>query len=302
MLDVALVGTGGMTPLPDRWLASVLLRWAGRLILFDCGEGTQISLRRLGWGIKAVDPILISHLHGDHVLGLAGLLLSQANAERREPVHIFGPPGLQRWLEAMRVHVPYLPFAIGIHELRDGATYDLADGVTLTAAEASHSAPCIAYRLDTTRAREFLPNQARALGIPVQQWSQLQRGHSVQLQDRTISPDEVLGPDRPGLSVCLIGDTRPSRRLAELARGVDLLVCEGTYGADTDLDRAIERKHMTFREAATLARDAQAKQLLLTHFSAGMADPAAYAPNAAEVFPNTIVGKDHLSLSLNYAD
>ena len=302
MLDVALVGTGGMTPLPDRWLASVLLRWSGRLILFDCGEGTQISLRQLGWGIKAIDPILISHLHGDHILGLAGLLLSQANAERREPVHIFGPPGLKRWVEAMRVHVPYLPFPLGIHELRDGDTYDLGDDLHLTAAEASHSVPCIAYRLETTRAPEFLPDQARALGIPVQHWSTLQRGQPVELNGRTIASVEVLGPPRSGLSVCLVGDTRPSRRLAELAHGVDLLITEGTFGADTDLDRAIERKHMTFREAATLARDARAKQLLLTHFSAAMANPAEYAPNATEVFPNTIVGRDHLTLSLDYPD
>jgi ribonuclease Z len=266
-------------------------------VLFDCGEGTQISLRALGWGIKAVDMILISHLHGDHVGGLPGLLLSEGNAGRTEPVQVLGPPGLTHAVNSLRVIAPYLPFEVCCRDIEPGERFGI-DALQGTCESGDHHVPCLAYRLDLPRGRAFLPRRAEELGIPREQWKRLQGGERVD----GVDPEQVLGPPRRGLSLGLVTDTRPTAALRQLVRDVDLLVCEGTYGSDDDLPRAIERKHMTFAEAAAFARDAQARQLVLTHFSPSLADPAAFADNAQSVFSNTIVGRDHLTLSLRFAE
>jgi ribonuclease Z len=298
VLDVALVGTGGMMPLPNRWLSSVLVRYGSHLILFDCGEGTQISLRSLGWGLKDIELILISHGHGDHVTGLPGLLLTLGNAGRTEPVTIVGPPGLTRIIEQLRVVAPHLPFEMRCTEVASGGECATLDDLTVSCVDAEHAVPCLAYRIDVPRGRKFLPDRAQALGVPVAAWKQLQHGESV----GEVSPDDVLGPPRRGLSVGLATDTRPTEAIARLVSDVDLLVAEGMYGSDDDLPRAVERKHMTFREAATLARQAGVRQLVLTHFSPSVVDPQQFATNASEIFPETIVGHDHLTLSLRFPE
>lgn len=297
MLDLALVGTGGMLPLPKRWLSAVLIRYGSHLILFDCGEATQVSLRQLGWGLKDIDLILISHVHGDHVLGLPGLLLTQGNSGRTAPLLIVGPPGIARVLSALRVAAPYLPFEVRCLEFQQGNQISL-DELGVSCTEALHHVPCLAYRLELPRAPRFLPDRARALGVPVQDWKRLQRGESV----GDVQPTDVLGPPRRGLAVGLVTDTRPTPEIAELVHGVDTLVCEATFGADEDQPRAVERRHMTFREAAGLAQTAQARQLVLTHFSAGLTEPQVFIGNATDVFPNTIVGRDHLTLNLRFAE
>jgi ribonuclease Z len=295
MLELALVGTGGMLPLPNRWLSSVLLRYGRHLVLFDCGEGTQISLRSLGWGIKDIDLILISHVHGDHITGLPGLLLTQGNSTRTEPVQIVGPPGLKAVVNGLRAAAPYLPFELHCQELQADDRLIL-DELQITCVEALHRIPCLAYRLDLPRAPRFLPEKARALGIPVQDWKRLQRGESVD----EVQPGDVLGPPRPGLAVGLVTDTRPSDAIVGLISHVDLLICEATFGSDDDQPRAVERFHMTFREAAQLAKHARARQLVLTHFSPALTNPQEHAPTARQVFANTIVGMDHLTLSLRF--
>jgi ribonuclease Z len=297
MLDVALVGTGGMLPLPDRWLSSVLVRYGGHLVLFDCGEGTQISLRALGWGIKDIDLILISHMHGDHVLGLPGLLLSQGNSGRTETVEIVGPPGLIEVVHRLRVAAPYLPFEVRCRELRGGEAGQL-DGLRVTCTEGLHHVPCLAYRLDLPRAPRFQPERARELGVPLADWKLLQRGERV----GDVSPADVLGPPRRGLAIGLVTDTRPTDSIAALVSDVDLLVCEGNFADDEDQPRAVERRHMTFREAAELALRAGAGQLLLTHFSPAVVDPWAHATEVSNVFANTTIGRDHLTLSLRFAE
>jgi ribonuclease Z len=299
VLDVALVGTGGMMPLPNRWLSSVLVRYQGRLLLFDCGEGTQISLRALGWGLKAIDMILISHLHGDHLAGLPGLLLTLGNSGRTEHVRVLGPAGLSEAVKSLRVVAPYLPFEVCCRDLEPGETFQFAD-LHGTSAEADHHVPCLAYRLDLPREPAFLPERARALGVPVQDWKRLQRGESIDWQGRRIAPEAVLGPPRKGLSLGLVTDTRPTPILEQLVSEVDLLICEGMYGSDEDLARARERKHMTFREAASLASNAGVGQLVLTHFSPSLTDPKAYESEAQAIFPETRVGEDHLSLGLSF--
>src|SRR5438876_1546732 len=253
VIDAALVGTGGMMPLPNRWLSSVLVRYQGRLMMFDCGEGTQISLRALGWGLKDIDLILISHVHGDHVTGLPGLLLTLANSERTDDVLIVGPRGFAGVVERLLVVAAHLPFAVRYRELFGGDSVSLP-GLTVTCADAEHHVPCLGYRIDVPRGRRFLPERALALGVPVEGWSRLQRGERVD----GVGAEAGLGQPRRGLSVGLITDTRPTPALARLVSGVDLFVGEGMYGSDDDQPRAVERKHMTFREVAELAARAGA--------------------------------------------
>lgn len=297
VLDLALVGTGGMMPLPRRWQASVLLRYRGHLILFDCGEGTQISLRTLGWGFKAIDAILISHVHGDHVAGVPGLLLTLGNAGRTERLTVLGPPGLTHVLNGLLRIAPHLPFELACHELSGGQDMTLL-GLNIRTAAADHHVPCVAYRIDVPRARRFLPDRARELGVPVAEWSRLQDGQPW----GTVQPDDVLGPPRRGVAVGLVTDTRPTRELVELVRGVDLLIEEGMYGDDADLERARDRKHMTYREAAEQAREAGVGELVLTHFSPSLTDPMAYLDNARSVFPRVEIGVDHLTRTLQFRD
>jgi ribonuclease Z len=161
---------------------------------------------------------------------------------------------------------------------------------------AEHHVPCLAYRIDVPRGPRFLPDRALALGAPVQNWTRLQRGQAV----GGIEPSDVLGPPRRGVSVGLVTDTRPTEAIADLVAGVDLLVCEGTFGSDDDQPRAVERTHMTFREAAVLAKHAHARQLVLTHFSPSVVDPEAFVANARDVFPDAVVGRDHLTLRLRF--
>jgi ribonuclease Z len=295
VLDIALVGTGGMMPLPNRWLSSVLLRYGRHLVLFDCGEGTQISLRGLGWGLKDIDLVLISHVHGDHITGLPGLLLTQGNSGRTEPVQIVGPRGLGAVVAGLMVVAPNLPFEVRCREMESGEYVEL-DDLKATCVAAEHHVPCLAYRIDVPRGPRFLPDRARALGVPLTDWKRLQRGQVV----GTVNPSDVLGAPRRGLSVGLVTDTRPTDAIAGLVSGVDLLICEGTFGSDEDQPRAVERTHMTFREAALLAEQAQAKQLVLTHFSPSVVVPDSYVKNAREVFSETIAGRDHLALSLRF--
>jgi ribonuclease Z len=172
------------------------------------------------------------------------------------------------------------------------------DELRVTCAAAEHHVACLAYRLDLPRSPRFLPDRARALGIPIHNWSRLQRGEAV---DGT-SPSEVLGPPRRGLSIGLVTDTRPTDQIARLVSDVDLLVCEATFASNEDQPRASERKHMTFREAASLAEAARARQLVLTHFSPALVDPEAHLDNARAVFPGAIVGRDHLTLSLRFRE
>ncbi len=301
VLDLALVGTGGMMPLPDRWLASILVRWGRHLVLFDCGEGTQISLRQLGWGIKDIDLILVSHLHGDHVGGLPGLLLSQGNAGRTLPVDILGPPGLTQTVAALRTIAPYLPFEVRCRDLEGGVRHAL-DEMTVTTAAGDHGVPCLAYRLDVPRRPRFLVERARSLGVPRERWKVLQDGRAVAVDGRTIQPEQVLGPPRRGLSVAMATDTRPTEAIARLIEGVDLFACEGTYALDEERPRAVERKHMTFGEAAELARRSHVGRLVLTHFSPAVTDPWQHLSIAAAIHPDTVVGRDHLTFRLTFPE
>jgi ribonuclease Z len=300
VIDVLMLGIGAMVPLPDRWLSSVLVRAGGSLILFDCGEGTQTIWRRFGWGFKRLAAICLTHQHADHVAGLPGLLHTVANAGRTEPLDIFGPLGIRAVVDGLRVIAPTLPYEVQVHELDDGDEFALPDGLIGRVAAGHHSVRVLAYRVERPRARAFDVERARRVGVPAQLWSDLQRGQRVSLDGRVVEPDEVLGPPRPGVAFAFVTDTRPVPGHAALARGVDLLICEGTYGPSEKLATAIQNGHMTFAEAATIARDAEAGELWLTHFGTGLSEPAAFLGEATAIFPRTKVGFTGLAASLTF--
>lgn len=300
MIDVVLLGTGAMMPLPGRWLSSTLIRANGSLILFDCGEGTQIAMRQAHWGFRRLDAICLSHLHADHVAGLPGLFHTVANAGRTEPLLIFGPPGTSDVVDGLRVIAPHLLYGVRVTELGDDQTFSLPGGLTGRVREGVHRVPVLGYRLTAERGPAFRRDHAIALGVPRPEWSRLQNGETVLVDGRTVHPAEVLGEARPGIALGLITDTRPTDHLTGLVHGVDLLICEATYGEDADRLKAERHGHMTIREAASLASQAEVRHLWLTHFGAGMTDPSAYRPFARALFGAAEIGHGGLTATLTF--
>jgi ribonuclease Z len=305
MIDVCLLGTGGTLPLPERFLSSLLIRFGGQLILIDCGEGTQVSLRRLGWGLKDIGTILITHFHADHVAGLPGLLLTIGNSGRGgdQPLTIVGPRNVQRVVDSLRVIAPSLPFPVRCQELTgDGKEIVPIGELRVRACVGVHDLMCLSYRLDLHRAPAFQPEQAKAIGLPVQQWKLLQRGQAVEFDGRMVQPAEVLGPPRPGLSLGFLTDSRPTQKLVEFHSDEDLLVCEATYGDPADRPKAIENKHMTFAESAALGAAARAKRLWFTHFTPALPNPEYFRREAEAIFPEVVLGHLHLTTTLAFVD
>jgi ribonuclease Z len=305
MIDIALVGTGGMMPLPGRFLSSMICRVSGRMILFDCGEGTQVSLRMLGWGFKQIDMIAFTHFHGDHISGLPGLLLTMANAERTEPLMLFGPAGLEKIVGHLCVIAQDLPFTLEFCEFapRTSHTY-IEDMLQIKTLPLHHRAPCFAYSLELLRRGKFDPERAKAQNIPLKLWGALQRQNdaSIVYEGRTYTSDMVLGAPRKGLKVAYCTDTRPVAGLPDFVRDADLFICEGLYGDPHKQEKAASHMHMTFREAAEIAKKANAKELWLTHFSPAMPDPHNYLSHATAVFEKSVAGKDRMTKTLRFQE
>jgi len=301
MIDVALVGTGGMMPLPGRFLSSMLCRVNGRMILFDCGEGTQVSLRLLGWGFKQIDMICFTHYHGDHISGLPGLLLTMSNAERTEPLKLFGPTGLEFVVKSLCVIAQDLPFELEFHEWdgRSSHVYE-EDMLSIRTLPLNHRTPCFAYSVELARRGKFDPVRAKELDIPLAIWGKLQKQNEgdIVYNNITYTSDMVLGPPRKGLKLVFCTDTRPVSGLAGFAKDADLFICEGLYGDPDKQEKTAARKHMSFQEAAAVAKAADVGELWLTHFSPAMPDPYNYLENATTVFANAKVGKDRMVRTL----
>ncbi len=302
MIDICMLGLGGMMPLPQRWLSSMLLRSDSDVVLVDCGEGTQISWRYSKWSFRPVNAIVLTHFHADHVAGIAGVLFMIAHSGRTEPLVILGPQGTYEIVQALTVVVPGLPYPVQVMELGGGDSYTLPGGLEINTLDADHRIPCLCYTFSRGRAPRFEPNTARDLGIPVTLWSKLQAGESVEVSGRRFTPDQVLGPQRRGLKVAYITDSRPTPAMPDFVRDADVLVCEGTYGDPELRERARSRGHMVFDQAAAIARDAEVRRLILTHFSPSMMEPEDYLHFAQEIFPASEIGRQHETITLSFDD
>ena len=302
MLDVCLLGTGGMMPLPYRWLTALMVRYNGSSLLIDCGEGTQIAIKERGWSFKPIDVICFTHYHGDHVSGLPGLLLTMGNADRTEPLTLIGPEGLERVVNALRVIAPELPFPIKCIEINGSEQTFEMNGYRLKAFRVNHNVLCYGYALEVDRAGKFDVERANAAGIPQRFWGILQKGETVEDDGNVYTPDMVLGPPRKGLKVTYSTDTRPTDSIRENAAGSDLFICEGMYGEKDKQKKAKEYKHMTFYEAAQIAKDADVAEMWLTHYSPSLTKPEEYMDEVRAIFPRTVAAKDGRTMELVFTD
>lgn len=302
MIDVCLLGTGGMMPLPYRYLTAMMARYNGKSILIDCGEGTQIAMKQKGWSPKPIDVICFTHFHADHISGLPGMLLTMGNAERTEPLLIIGPKGLEKVVGALRMIAPELPFELRFHELSQPfEQIDMGD-YRIEALRVNHNVICYGYNLIVERAGRFQVEKAKALGLPVQLWNPLQKGNVVEFEGKTYTPDMVMGSPRKGIKVTYCTDTRPTRSIEENAAHADLFICEGMYGEPDKQQKAREHKHMTFYEAANLAKAAEVSQMWLTHYSPSLPWPDQYLPQVTRIFPNAITAKDGQTIELDFEE
>lgn len=302
MLDICLLGTGGMMPLPRRWLTSLMLRYNGKSILIDCGEGTQLAIKEQGWSFNPIDVICFTHYHADHISGLPGLLLTMGNADRTEPVTMIGPKGLSRVVSSLRVIAPELPFDINFIELTENEQTIEICGLVIEAFKVNHNVLCYGYSVKLNRQGRFMVEKAEENNIPKQYWSKLQKGEEIQYEGRILTPDMVLGEERKGLHIVYCTDTRPMTIIASKGVGSDLMILEGMYGEPDKIKKAKEYKHMTFYEAAELAREADTKQMWLTHYSPSLIRPEEYLEEVRNIFPRTIVAKDGRSIVLNFEE
>lgn len=302
MLDVCLLGTGGMMPLPYRWLTSLLVRYNGSSLLIDCGEGTQIAIREKGWSFKPIDVICFTHYHGDHISGLPGLLLTMGNADRTEPLTLIGPRGLERVVSALRVIAPELPFKIKYIEVTEPEQTLEMNGYRLKAFRVNHNVICYGYALEVQRAGKFDVERAEAAQIPKKYWGVLQRGENVEEEGRLLTPDMVLGAKRKGLKIAYCTDTRPTESMRVHAAEADLFVCEGMYGEKDKEKKAKEYKHMTFYEAAQMAKDARVRELWLTHYSPSLNYPEEFMGDVKAIFSNAVAAKDGRSIELVFEE
>ena len=287
-------------PLPYRWLTALMTRFNGSSLLIDCGEGTQIAIKEKGWSFKPIDVICFTHYHGDHISGLPGLLLTMGNADRREPLTLIGPKGLERVVNSLRVIAPELPFPILFKEIEGPEQTFEMNGYRLKAFRVNHNVLCYGYTVEIDRAGKFDPERAKEQEIPQKYWKHLQKGETVELEGRILTPDMVLGPPRKGIKLTYTTDTRPTKSIVENAKASDLFICEGMYGEKEKAAKAVEYKHMTFYEAAQLAKDAEVQEMWLTHYSPSLTRPEEYMEEVRKIFPAAKAGKDKMSVEMKF--
>jgi ribonuclease Z len=305
-LEAFVLGCGGTMPLPNRHLTSMLLRREGDLFLFDCGEGTQVSLRRLNLRWKKISAIFISHTHADHVTGLPGLLMLSSQVERDEPMYIYGPPRIAEYIESSRrVLDMYINYKIIVREISESGIVHQGDGFHIRTFPLQHTKNCWGYTLEEdNRPGEFFPDKARSLDIPMGPlWGKLQKGESVMSGGREIHPEDVMGIERKGRKFSFVTDSLYFPEIAREVENSDLFVCEGMFEQALE-DDAREKKHMTAVQAAVLARAAAVKQFALIHYSPryNNYELQTLLQEAQTIFPNTVLSRDRMVFPIEYED
>lgn len=287
-------------PLPYRWLTSLMTRYNGSSLLIDCGEGTQIAIKEKGWSAKPIDIICFTHYHADHISGLPGLLLTMGNAERSEPVTMIGPKGLEQVVRALRTIAPELPFEIRYLELNQPVEHLEAQGYHITAFKVNHNITCYGYTIEIPRAGQFQVERAIQLDIPKNCWGRLQKGETLTLDGKDYTPDMVMGPPRKGIKLTYCTDTRPAPAITENAQNADLLIIEGMYAEKEKEAKAKQYKHMTFYEAAKIAKDADVADMWLTHFSPSLVRAEDYMDKVRSIYSNAKLGRDGKTVELDF--
>jgi len=304
-LRVVFLGTAGSVPTPKRSLPAILIQRKGEQIIFDCGEGVQRQMIKAKAGFHRKTKIFITHMHGDHVLGLPGLLQTMALLDRERNLDIYGPPGIERFLEGVRETVQFvLTFPVEVHEIYKAGIVCEEEEYTVRAVWANHVVPSLAYALvEKPRPGKFFPEKAKALGVPEGPLrSKLQHGYKVKLPNgRVVKPEDVAGMPRPGRKIVYTGDTRPFKGFVNFAADADLLVHDATLD-DEMVERAKEDGHSTPDQAAKNAKKARVKQLVLTHISARYDDTNILLEQAKKIFKNTLVAEDFMKIEIPLLD
>nr|WP_180485921.1 ribonuclease Z [Treponema socranskii] len=306
-MEAFVLGCGGMMPLPYRHLTSVLLRREGELFLFDGGEGTQVSLRRLNLKWKKINAIFVSHTHADHVTGLPGIMMLSSQVDRTEPLYIYGPPKIAEYIETSRkVLDMFINYPVVVKEITAPCVVHGGEGFYIRAFPLAHTKTCVGYTLEELdRPGEFSPEKAKALKVPMGPlWGKLQKGESVTASDgKTVTPDQVLGPSRSGRKFSYVTDTLYKPSIADEVRGSDLLICEGMF-EEALIDQAREKKHMTAKQAATIARDAGVKRMAMIHYSPRYTDRelSVLLDEARTIFPQAELTKDRMHFDIPYVE
>jgi ribonuclease Z len=300
-LKVTFLGTAGSVPTPKRSLPAILIQREGEQIMFDCGEGVQRQMIKAKVGFHKKMKIFITHMHGDHVLGLPGLLQTMALLDRERKLDVYGPSGVKRFLESIKETVQFvLTFPVEIHEIFEPSTVCQEKDYVVETVWAKHVIPSLAYALvEKPRPGKFYPEKAKALGVPEGPlWGELHHGKEVRLPNgKIVKPEDVMGPRRPGRKIVYTGDTKPFRGLVKFAANADLLIHDATLD-DTLAGRAEEDGHSTPSQAATIAKKAKAKKLVLTHISARYDDASLLLEQARKLFKNTQVAEDFLKIEI----
>lgn len=306
-MEAFILGCGGMQPLPYRHLTSVLLRRDGDLFLFDGGEGTQVSLKRLNLKWKKINAIFVSHTHADHVTGLPGIMMLSSQVDRTEPLYIYGPPKIAEYIETSRkVLDMYINYPVVVKEITAPCVVHEEKDFIIRAFPLNHTKVCVGYTLEEKdRPGEFNPERAKELNVPCGPlWSKLQNGETVEASDGTlVKPEDVLGKPRKGRKFSYVTDTAYMDSIAQEVKNSDLLVCEGMFERAL-IDQAKEKKHMTSSQAATIARDSNSKKMCLIHYSPRYTDKelGILEEEAKEIYPGTILSKDRMRFEIPFED
>ncbi len=302
MLDVALLGSGGMMPLYNRFLTSMVCRLDGRMLLIDCGEGTQVTLRQLKYGFKKIDVICITHFHADHIAGLPGILLSIGNSAREEDITLIGPKGLEEVVSNLLIICNELPFKINYIEIEDTSNLVEVSGFTIEAKSVEHRIDCLSYKIMVKRKGKFSKEKANENNVPIEIWNKLRKEGKVTIEDKNYTLDMILEEERRGITVCYSTDTVPLEDMCDFVKESDLFICEGLYFDEEKRDKAHSYGHMTVKDACEIAKRGNVKRLWLTHFSPSIKEPMDHEEYAKNLFCNAEIGFDRKEIKLFFEE